>query len=296
MEIRHLRLIKSIVEEGSIANAIDKLHLTPSALSHQLKEAEWQTGAKIFFRVKKKLILTPIGEKLYASAKLILGELERVEKEVQQLIAGERGTIRISTECHTSYHWLPSLLRKFNQQCPGIEIKILFETNNRPVLKLLEEELDLAITNHPLNTDKIEFIELFKDEMWAVTSSDHAWAEKSFVLASDFTNENLIIHSEPLDTVVIYKDFLLPAGIKPKTIISIPSTEAAIEMVKAGMGITVLPQWALKPYLNTDEIKLTKLTSEGIYHNQYVALLKQESYPEYINYFIKFLKEAMVTH
>ena len=77
MEIRHLRLIKAIVEEGSITKAIDKLHLTQSALSHQLKEAEYQLGTKIFLRTNKKLILTKAGEKLYAIANEILDKLSQ---------------------------------------------------------------------------------------------------------------------------------------------------------------------------------------------------------------------------
>jgi LysR family transcriptional regulator, regulator for metE and metH len=65
MEIRHLKLIKAIVEEGSITKAIDRLHLTQSALSYQLKEAEQQLGTAIFLRVNKKMVLTKAGEKIY---------------------------------------------------------------------------------------------------------------------------------------------------------------------------------------------------------------------------------------
>ncbi|HEY8660676.1 MAG TPA: LysR family transcriptional regulator [Hanamia sp.] len=68
MEIRYLRLIKAIVEEGSITRAMDVLHLSQSALSYQLKEAELQVGTLVFYRRNKKLILTPVGKKLYAMA------------------------------------------------------------------------------------------------------------------------------------------------------------------------------------------------------------------------------------
>jgi LysR family transcriptional regulator, regulator for metE and metH len=86
MEIRHLRLIKAIVEEGSITKAMATLHLTQSALSHQLKEAEYQLGAKIFLRTNKKLILTQVGEKLYQTANEVLEKLSNTEREIKQLI------------------------------------------------------------------------------------------------------------------------------------------------------------------------------------------------------------------
>lgn len=294
METRHLKLIKHIVEQGSIVNAIDKLHLTSSALSYQLREAEWQFGTKIFYRIGKKLILTPAGEKLYESAKIILSELERVEKEVKSLIAGQKGVIRISTECYTSYHWLPSVLKRFNQQCPDIEVKVIFQATTKPLQKLLEGEIDLAITNDPIANDSIEFIELFKDEIWAVVAEEHQWTDKAFVNAEDFKNENLIIHSEPLETVLVYKKLLYPAGIEPKNITILPLTEASIELVKADMGVMVVPQWTIQHYIKAGEIRLVKLTPEGLYRHQYAALLKSESYPEYLNYFIKFLSEELI--
>src|SRR6187551_789567 len=107
MEIRHLRLIKAIVEEGSITKAIDKLHLTQSALSHQLKEAEYQLGTAIFLRTNKKLVLTKAGEKIYDLATEILNKLTETENQIKQMVYGEHGEIRISTECFSSYHWLP---------------------------------------------------------------------------------------------------------------------------------------------------------------------------------------------
>ena len=84
MEIRHLKLISAIVEEGSITKAIDRLHLTQSALSHQLKEAEFQVGTPIFHRINKKLVLTNAGEKLYATAKDVLQKLSDTEAEIKK--------------------------------------------------------------------------------------------------------------------------------------------------------------------------------------------------------------------
>src|ERR1700733_3061660 len=192
MEIRHLRLIKLIVEEGSMANAINKLFLTPSALSHQLKEAELQLGAKIFFRLNKKLILTPAGEKVYDCANVILGEIAKLNNQVKELLSGETGTIRICTECYTSYHWLPSVLKRFSAQCPRIEVRVVFGAMDRPLPKLLEGEIDMVITNDPLPSDLVEFIELFKDEMGVVIPCDHPWADKPYIDADDFKDVNLI--------------------------------------------------------------------------------------------------------
>ena len=292
MEIRYLRLIKAIVEEGSITRAMDVLHLSQSALSYQLKEAELQVGTLVFYRRNKKLILTPVGKKLYAMANKVLKELDIAESEIKKMMIGENGVIRISTECYTSYHWLPAVLKKFSNEFPNVEIEIVFEATHRPIEKLIEGELDVAITSNPEHIDQVEFIQLFSDEMLAVVSNQHPWANRAYVDAEDFQDVSLIIHSLPLDTVSIFRTQLMPKGIDPKKLIVLPLTEASIELVKANMGVIVLANWALIPYLN-DEIKAIKINKEGFSRQQYIARIRDRKYPVFYDYFIKFLREEI---
>lgn len=240
MEIRHLKLIKAIVEEGSITKAIDKLHLTQSALSHQLKEAEYQLGTKIFLRQNKKLVLTNAGERLYKAANEILDKLSDTEREIRQMTFGEIGEIRISTECYSSYHWLPSVMKQFQLLYPNIELKIVMEATHYPLQKLLANVLDIAIISDTVKDENIKYLELFQDEMVMVVGESHSWANKKFVVAEDFVNEHLLIHSLPLETVTVHQFLLAPANISPKKITPLPLTEASIEMVKADMGIMAM--------------------------------------------------------
>lgn len=290
MEIRHLRLIKAIVEEGSITKAIGKLHLTQSALSHQLKEAEYQLGTKIFLREKKKLLLTKAGEKLYETANEVLEKLSDTEKEIKQLIFGEIGEIKISTECYSSYHWLPSVLRQFHLLYPNIELKIVTEATHYPLQKLQENVIDIAIISDPVKNENIRYIELFQDEMLMVVSKNHTWASKKFVIAEDFLEEHLLIHSLPLETVTVYQSLLSPANVTPKKITPLPLTEASMEMVKADMGVMSMAKWAVQPYLKDNTIKAVKIGKNGLKRKHCIAILNNKSYPEYFNHFIDFLR------
>jgi LysR family transcriptional regulator for metE and metH len=290
MEIRHLRLIKAIVEEGSITKAIDKLHLTQSALSHQLKEAEYQLGTKIFLRQNKKLILTKAGEKIYATANEILDKLSDTEKEIKQLIFGEVGEIRISTECYSSYHWLPSVLKQFHLLYPNIELKIVMEATHYPLQKLQENILDIAIISDPIKDENIKYVELFQDEMMMVVAENHSWANKKYVVAQDFINEHLLIHSLPMETVTIHQFLLAPAKVTPKKITPLPLTEASIEMVKADMGIMAMAKWALQPYLKNNSIKAIKIGKNGLKRKHYIAYMSNKTYPDYFQHFIEFLQ------
>jgi LysR family transcriptional regulator, regulator for metE and metH len=290
MEIRHLRLIKSIVEEGSITKAIDKLHLTQSALSHQLKEAEYQLGTKIFLRQNKKLVLTKAGEKLYRTATEILEKLEDTKREIKSMVFGEIGEIRISTECYSSYHWLPSVLKQFHLLYPNIELKIVMEATHYPLQKLLKNELDIAIVSDPIKNDNIHYLELFQDEMVMIVSESHNWTAKKYVVAKDFETEHLFIHSLPLETVTVHQLLLAPANISPRKITPLPLTEASIEMVKADMGIMAMANWAAQPYLKTNSIRAIKIGRNGLKRKHYIAFIKHKTYPDYFSHFNQFLQ------
>src|SRR5580765_3953113 len=102
LEVRHLRLVMAVAEEGSVTAASRRLHVTQSALSHQLRDAEEKVGAPLFLRLSKRMVPTPAGERLLQSARMVLGELERTSREISG--KGDAGMIRLSTECYTCYH------------------------------------------------------------------------------------------------------------------------------------------------------------------------------------------------
>lgn len=293
MEIRHLKLIKAIVEEGSITKAIDKLHLTQSALSHQLKEAEYQLGTPIFLRTNKKLVLTKAGEKIYELANEILDKLAETQSEIKQMVFGESGEIRISTECFSSYHWLPSVLKQFHLLYPNVELKIVTEATHIPLQKLLDNTIDIAIVSDIIKDNHIQYTELFQDEVVMVVSENHSWADKKYVVAEDFINEHLIIHSLPMETVTIHQFFLAPAKVTPRKITPLPLTEASLEMVKAGMGIMSMAKWALQPYLSNNPIKAVKVGKNGLKRKHFIATRTNEKHPDYFHHFITFLQNEI---
>lgn len=290
MEIRHLKLIKAIVEEGSITKAIDKLHLTQSALSHQLKEAEFQLGTKIFLRQNKKLLLTKAGEKLYQTANEILHKLSDTEQQIKSLIFGETGEIRLSTECYSSYRWLPSVLKQFHQLYPRVELNLVVEATHYPLQKLLDNKLDIAIISDQIKNEQIAYTEIFQDELVMVVSQNHPWSDKKFVTARDFENEHLFIHSLPLETVTVYQSIIKPANVNLKKITPVPLTEACIELVKAEMGVMSMAKWAFQPYIKDNELRAVKIGKNGLKRKHFIAYLKHKTYPDYFFQFVDYLQ------
>lgn len=290
MEIRHLKLIREVAQTKSLSKAKEALFLSQSALSHQLKELEKQLGTQIFHRVNKQLILTTAGKMVLASAERILKELEQTEQSIKRYVSGQTGTVRLATQCYSCYHWLPSLLTDFKREFPNVELEILHNNSSDTEEQVLRGEIDFAVIYEFSNYSSLNYVELFQDEMFAVVPKGHPWTEKPYVEAQDFENQQIFIHSFPLESVTLFKQVLIPEGIQPKNVIQVQVLEAIIEMVKAGLGVNVMAKWIIAPFLKDHDLALVPVTKRGIHRKWYAISLKQDKPPQYLTNFIEHLK------
>ncbi len=290
IEVRHLQLVSTVAEEGNLTKAGSRLHLTQSALSHQLRDIEERLGVQLFRRLNKKMILTQAGERLLHSAQVVRNELERARGEIQRMAKGETGVLRLSTECHTCYRWLPPLLKKFNRDFSNVEVRIIVEASHRPIQALLNGKLDLAIVgSNSAPEPKLRYEPLFQDELVVIMPPNHPLRRRRYVEAEDFAGENLFVYDLPDKEITVLREVLLPAGISPKRLSRVQLTEAIIELVKAGLGISVLARWAVWPYIKSGELVALSLTKKGFYRQWRAALIKDEPAPEYTMKFIRLL-------
>lgn len=288
LEIRHLKLLVAVSEEKSITKAGNRLHLTQSALSHQLKYIEERLNTPLFLRLDKKMILTPAGERLLSTARLVLDELRRAEEDVSHIASERRGVLRISTECYTCYNWLPDLLVQFNKTNPGIEVDIVVEATRQPIQALLDGKLDIAIVTQKVRDRRLLFRPLFKDELVVIVPPGHRLAQKYYIRPADLAEERLIIYSSPQENAV-FRTLLIPAGVSPKHVSQVQLTEAIIEMVKAGLGVGVMATWAVREQIGSGALRAVRLTPKGFERQWAAAMLRQKNQPPYLLDFLNLL-------
>lgn len=248
-----LLLVQRIVENGSLTKAADSLFLTQSALSHQLKDLENRTGLQIFERVNKKLLLTHAGRRIMESAGSILPQLSRLNDDIRAFKEGKLYSLRISTECYTCYHWLPEVITRLKSQLDQVEISIVAAATQRPLEYLLNGELDLAIVSEKPDHPAIHTINLFSDNLVAVLPRNHPYTRtKTALTAADFATENLLRYDTYEPHNQFSKEFFRETA--PKNITRIQLTEAIVEMINAGMGISIFATWVIAPYLKNKDI------------------------------------------
>ncbi len=288
MEIRHLKLVKKVAETKSLTKAKDTLFLSQSALSHQLKEIETELGTNLFHRVNKQLILTNAGKMLLDSAERILSDIEATELSIKKYVSGHTGTLRLATQCYTCYHWLPGLMIDFKKEFPNVEIEIFLDNNSDVEDQILQGKIDIAVIYETSDRAKVKYHELFRDELFALVPKGHPWTKKPYVVAQDFADQNVIIHSYPLESVSLFSQLLTPEGVTPKKVMQIQVTEAVVEMVKAGMGVNVMAKWIVEPYLKDGGLELVPVSKRGIHRTWYAITLEQT--PQYLDNFVAHLK------
>lgn len=290
LEIRHLRLVAAVSEVQSMTRAAQRLHLTQSALSHQLHDAEERLGIPLFLRVNRKMVLTPAGQKLLESARRVLHELQSTEDQILGL-QGPAGTIRVSTECYTCYHWLPPVLRVFQQKFPNVEIRIEAEATPRPLVALLEGKLEVAVVSSEPHDRRIQLQPLFEDELAVVLPPRHRLAKQKWIRPRDLAQERLLIYPPRRESTLLR--VLAAGGVEPRAVQEIPLTEAIIELVRAGMGIGLLARWAIAPRVHSGELVARPLTKSGIHRRWSAATLQAERAPEYLAQFLMLLKQTI---
>ncbi|MCX2743750.1 LysR family transcriptional regulator [Mangrovivirga sp. M17] len=296
MEIKYFRLIKTIEEEGSIANSADKLYLTQSALSHQLRELEERLGFKVFHRKRNKWQLTEEGVELYKVGDSILESIERGFQNIEQLRTASVGKIKVSTECYSFYQGLSSFIQKMGLLYPEIEVDLILEATYQPISKVLCNEIDIAIvTQKPIN-ESLCSIEVYEDEILAIVHKENPLSKVDFLKAKDFLDIQLIIHSFPLETVSVYELFLKPNNVIPSKISAIPLTEVALEMVDANMGVMCMPNWALNSFKLSDDIEFKRISRNGLKRTHYLVYRKSDKDKKYIKDFISNFEDDFSKH
>jgi LysR family transcriptional regulator for metE and metH len=288
LEVRHFRLVAAVAEHHSLTKAGNALNLSQSALSHQLRDIEERLGSRLFHRLNKRMVPTPAGERLIESARTVLAEIDDAERAIRGGLEERPILLRFSTECYTSYHWLPSVLKPFQTRFPNVDVRIDPESTNDPIGRLLDGKIDLAMVTSSVKHPRLALLPLFEDEQVLITAPDHPLAKQPFVRPKDFRRERLFTYSAPEESYFVMR-VLRPAGVLPARVEPVQLTEAAIELVRAGLGVAVLSRWAVEPFARRGALRMVRITANGYFKHWRAAVPAHLAEAEHIKAFTELI-------
>lgn len=292
ISLKHLRMVKAVAEDGTLTAAAKRLYLTQSALSHRLAELERRLGVRVFQRLGKTMVATQAGERLLEAAQEILGTLGGLEEDLRAMAAGVKGVIRLTTECYTGYHWLPTVLPEFRATHPGIEVRIVPEASAHVEESLRTGEIDVALVYDAHEDEALAKEALFEDDQVLLVAPDHPLADRAWVGAEDLADEHLLLYLNRPSNSLLFQRVLIPAGVTPRRVSEVRLTEAIISLVAAGVGVSVMTRWSAAPELRSGRVRGVRVTELGLRRQWSALRLREAPNPEWMQDFLLLLRRG----
>ena len=289
IELRHLKTLTSLREHGSLVAAAGDLCLTPSAISHQLKELDQWFGVEIVNRRNRPVSFSNVGLRLLKLADDILPQVQIAQSDISRIVHGQTGRIIFSSECHSCFDWLMPLLNQYRMQYPDVDLDFAsgFEANPHELLQ--NSEFDLLITADPIALKGVEYFPIFEYESRLVLSNTHPLVRSEQITVQELAEETLITYPVDKHRLDIMSKLFIPANILPKQIRTTDLTQMLIQLVASGRGIGALPDWVVNEYEQKGWVtskRLNCVAPEGLRRTLYAGYRIEEKQKSYFEGFL----------
>jgi LysR family transcriptional regulator for metE and metH len=244
LEIRHLETLSAIRDGGSLQEAAERLHVTQSALSHQLRDLEVRLKTPLLNRRTRPARLTTAGLRILAVADEVLPRIKAVERDLQRLAAGRSGRLHLAIDCHSCFQWLMPALDVFRRDWPDVELDLSAAFSFAPLPALLRGDLDVVITSDPETMDAVEYLPLFRYELVLAVAAANPLAQYKYVEPEQLADQVLITYPVDRQRLDVFNVFLDPAGVEPAGI-----RKAELTPIIAQLGADRIPEPGLAAHL-----------------------------------------------
>ena len=258
MSIQKYQVFLHVMEAGSVSRAAEDMGLTQSAVSHALSSLEEDFGFKLLTRSRAGVRLSSEGKRILPAIRDILSAEERLRETVSSIHGLSTGTIRVASFSSVAVHWLPAMLKAFQEQYPQIRFKLL-NGDYPDVEQWLEEgAVDLGFVSLPTRAPG-KVTPLMEDRLLVILPKDHPLASLDSFPIGYARQETFISLLESSDHDL--RRALDAEGIRPHIRFITKDDYAIIAMVEQGLGIAIMPELLLRG--RTDNIAALELKPQA---------------------------------
>ena len=242
MELRHLRYFLAVAEELNFSRAAVRLHIAQPPLSQQIRQLEDELGLQLLERGSRPLRLTEAGQFFKTEAMNLIAQLDQAVAGARRIGRGEVGWIGIGYIGSAMNLLVPSVLRRFHAEHPGVEVLLYEMLAFEQPPALLDRRIHVGFVRPGIDhADLIEEL-LYDEPMSIALPSDHRWAGRSEIAIAELADEPVVLYGGRM-TRGIDSSFLLSTfrafGVEPKVAVQSQHAESALGLVAAGMGVAL---------------------------------------------------------
>lgn len=237
---RQLRVFAEVARQGSMARAAEALHLTPPAVSMQIKEVENQVGLVLFDRHGRTLSLSTTGEYFLVHAKRLLAAMKDAEHVMARFKRLEHGALTVGI-AGTAKYFVMHLLARFQLEHPGVEVRLRVATNREQLVEMLKSgDADLSIMGRPPSELTTRAETFAAHPLVIVCPPDHPLMRIGRPPVSALGSYPFIVREHGSGTRTAMERFFADARFEPRISMEMPSNETIKQAVIAGMGLSFL--------------------------------------------------------
>lgn len=283
MDLRQLEMFRAVAELESFTRAGEKLHVSHSAISRQIKILEDELRSQLFIRGTKCVSLTDAGKSLLGFVGPIFEQLRIATASVSQVSENIVGHLNLGTGTTMLNFFFPPILDKFKRRYPTIPILIKTGHTSHIIEYLRQGTLDLAIASLPLPIEgrDLRVRTLYREELVAVVGSRHPLAGKKLVAAEEIKKFPVIIFSKASSTRTILDICFRELNISPLVQLELENDEAVEKAIATGTTISFLP----KLTASRDRVPFFHIAGHAIFREVGLVYVKSRSLPKHVSYF-----------
>ena len=244
MNLRHLRAFAAVVDNGGVARAATRLHLSQPALSRQIRGLEVELGVPLFNRIGRGVQLTSEGEDLLRRSRRLLAEAESLGEHARSLKTGEAGLLRVGATPHVIENVLAEFLIGYRKGHPRVEVQLV-EAGGVNVQGCLERgECDVAMTTGTEGTS-FQIQPLYPIHLVAALSTDHRLGRRAILEIAELADEPLLLTQRGFGSRAWFDLACQMASIKPRVLLESAAPHTVVALAATNYGIGILPSNAL---------------------------------------------------
>lgn len=231
MELRHLRYFVALAEQLNFTAAAEKVHVTQSTLSHQIRQLEDELGRPLFERGARKVTMTLTGEAFLERARNALREVDEGIWTVRMAAEEMNGVVRVGTTHTFNMRIVPRCISMFLQTYPSVRVEVLEMSGNEIAAALVKGELDIGVTYKPQSAPGLHFESLYTEEMMLAVGAGHPFAKRRFLRMSELHLQKIVVLPRTFSTRALLEECFRMANATPVVVAEMNAIAPMIELV-----------------------------------------------------------------
>ena len=297
MDLWQLKIFCKVVELKGFSNAGNAVHLSQPTVSSHIKHLENHFGCKLIDRLGKKAVPTKAGELLYNHAGKLIALSEETETAMAEFQGKIKGRFVIGGSTIPGGYILPQLIGTFTKEYPEVTISLIIGDTEQVIQDILSGVLELGIVGAKSSDKNIIQEKLIEDEMRLIVPANHKWGKKKSIPLKNIFQEPFIIRERGSGTLKSIHLSLSDKGYNTENlniVAEMGSTEAVIQGIKSGVGISILSPIAVKEELQAKTLKALTIKELNLKRSFYITKHKIRSASPLGKAFLKFLQKESV--